>query len=60
MFLVLELSLKMISDNVRKMRQDHGKVEEIDARQHVLFSGLNSGLTNKAAHAPQECLTAVY
>ena len=35
-------------------------VEEIDARQHVLFSGLNSGLTNKAAHAPQECLTAVY
>lgn len=26
-------------------------VEDTKARQHVLFSGLNGGLTNKARHA---------
>lgn len=31
-------------------------VEEIEASQHVLFSGLNS-VTNKAKHAAEECVT---
>ena len=30
-------------------------VEEIEGRQHVLFGGLNSGLTNKAKQVSWEC-----
>uniref|UniRef100_A0A0E9XUR7 Myb/SANT-like DNA-binding domain-containing protein n=1 Tax=Anguilla anguilla TaxID=7936 RepID=A0A0E9XUR7_ANGAN len=33
-------------------------VEEIEDRQHVLFSGLNSGLTNKAKQVAWECVAA--
>jgi hypothetical protein len=33
-------------------------VEVIEDRQHVLFSGLNSGLTNKAKRVAWECVSA--
>lgn len=33
-------------------------VEEIEDRQHVLFDGLNSGLTNKAKQVAWECVAA--
>ncbi|KAJ8335833.1 hypothetical protein SKAU_G00391750 [Synaphobranchus kaupii] len=33
-------------------------VEEIEDRQHVLFGGLNSGLTNKAKQVAWECVAA--
>ena len=33
-------------------------VEEIEDRQHVLFAGLNSGLTNKAKQVSWECVAA--
>lgn len=32
-------------------------VEVIGARQHVLFDGLNCGLTNKAKHASGELVS---
>lgn len=31
--------------------------EEIKARQHVLFGGVNSGLTNKAKNAAWDCVS---
>ena len=32
------------------------KIEEIEARQHILFRGLNSGVTNKAKHVISDTL----
>lgn len=34
-------------------------VGETEARQHELFVGLNSSLTNEAKHAAWECVAAV-
>lgn len=35
-------------------------VEDIEARQHILLGGLNSGLTHKAKHTVCECINATY
>lgn len=51
-------------DQKRKSRFLEDKIvamaEEIEARQHVLFSGVNRGLTSKAKHAAWECVTEAH
>lgn len=60
----MKVQPKIAMDQKRKWNLMEDKittiVEEMEDRQHLLFSGLNSGLSNEAKQAAKECVAKLH